>query len=104
MTHAPTHSDLIALARLVRSKPRDMRGWVTAQVLHEARSARRWINERSACHPAWGDGTVMAAALRRGNLPHYGLEDADYCDCLAVVAQAVARLPQASQRSTIVRR
>lgn len=90
MTGTPTHGDLMAVARLMRSKPREMRGWVMARVLDEARAARHWMADTKTCHPVWGDGTLMSAALRRGRPPSYALDDPEYGACLADVARAVS--------------
>ena len=88
--HAPNHSDLIALARLIRARPTEMRRWVLARVLCEATAAAEWMGAHGSCHPVWGDGTLMAAALRRGPLPQFGLDDRDYCTCLASAVRALA--------------
>ena len=86
----PTHNDLMAVARLMRSKPREMRRWVMVRVLDEACAASHWVTETKTCHPVWGDGTLMSAALRRGCPPGYGLDDAEYGTCLADVARAIS--------------
>lgn len=62
-----------------------------ARVLDEARVAGHWIAKTKTCHPVWGDGTLMSAALRRGQSPHFPMSDPEYAACLADVARAVSR-------------
>ncbi|MEL7459763.1 MAG: hypothetical protein AAFX45_13825 [Pseudomonadota bacterium] len=91
MMGAASHGDLITVARLLRSKPLQMRSWVLARVFDEARAASQWVSKTNTCHPVWGDGTLMSAALRRGQPPHYGLDDPEYGACLAEVAREIGR-------------
>ena len=50
-------------------------------------------------HPLWGDGSLMAAALRRPVVPEPDLSDADYLRALLRVLEALDRAqPRAQDR------
>ena len=86
----PGHGDVIAAARVLRMLPARFRRCCLARLLAEARAADDWCLARGGLHPCWGDGSLMAAALRRGEVPDFGPRDHDYCACLALVAETLA--------------
>jgi len=86
----PSHGDLIAAARALRSRPPALRRWALTRLMAEAEAAALHTSTLGGMHPLWGDGSLMAAALRHGDIADYGPKDADYCLCLALVAEALA--------------
>ena len=86
----PGHGDVIAAARVLRMQPAGRRRWCLARLLAEARAADNWCLARGGLHPRWGDGSLMSAALRRRPVPDFGPRDAEYCACLALVAETLA--------------
>ncbi len=88
----PLHSDMLAVARVLRERPHDMRSWLLCRLISEAISAEAWVRREGECHPAWGDGALASAAFRRGVPAQYSLGDRDYCLCLAQVAETLANL------------
>ena len=86
----PSHSDLLAAARVLRARPGEMRGWVLSRIIDEAEGAHAWVRREGAAHPVWGDGTLAASAFRRGVPPQFDLGDGEYCRCIARVALAFA--------------
>lgn len=90
------HSDLIAAARLLRSRPSEMRSWVLARLIAESTLADAWLRRTGALHPIWGDGSLATAAFRRGVPAQFALRDREYCLCLAKVCEALANLQHSS--------
>jgi hypothetical protein len=86
----PLHGDAVALAIVLRRTPRDRRNWVLHRVFREADRAADLAKAGYGGHPIWGDGSLMAAALRRGMLSEPALADRDYCRCLARVYAVLA--------------
>ncbi|MGI1663319.1 hypothetical protein ACRDNQ_13845 [Palleronia sp. KMU-117] len=86
----PLHGDAVALAIVLRRAPRPRRDWVMHRVLREADRAADLARAGAGGHPLWGDGSLMAAALRRGLSSEPALEERDYCRCLARVYAALA--------------
>ncbi|MBM9595199.1 DUF7742 family protein [Roseitranquillus sediminis] len=99
-THAPVvtaramrrimHGDAVAAARALLAVPRDRRAWVMHRMLAETREAEQCRRETGHAHPVWGDGSLMAAALRRAVSAEPPLEDPSYCRVLAYVYLSLA--------------
>jgi len=86
----PHLGDVVAAARALRAVRWESRAGLLAALFREAGEAHRHGHETGANHPGHGDGSLMAAALRHPCVREPGLEDADYCRCLALVLLAVA--------------
>lgn len=82
--------DVVAAARALRALPDTARAGLLAALFREAELAHRHGRETGRNHPAHGDGSLMAAALGHPVVAEPGLEDADYCRCLAIVLLALA--------------
>lgn len=87
-----SHSDLIAVARALRCRPAEMRPWVLDRIICEACAANEGMRSANRSRAFTGDGTLMAAALRRGTPPQFTPADRDYLLCLAQTAKALSRL------------
>ena len=85
-----THGDAISAARVLLRVPGRRREWVLARMLREAGRADKWVRATGRAHPLWGDGSLMAAALRRQPVSEPSLDDAGYCLCLSLVFFALA--------------
>ncbi len=96
----PGHGDLIAAARVLRLRPVHLRRWCLLRLFAEADAADARGVAGRGMHPIWGDGSLMTAALRRGAVPDFGPTDPDYCRCLALVADALARRAQPRAQET----
>lgn len=102
----PLHGDVISVARVLLGVPAARRGWVLHRMVREAEIAHRWVEARHSAHPRWGDGSLMTTALRRRPRGEPALDDADYCRCLGLTFDLLARrgdqpLVQDTQRGTV---
>ena len=91
--------DVIAAARAMAAAPPARRGWVLDRICREATRAEAHRQLTGRMHPIWGDGSLMAAALRRPCRPEPGLEDDDYRLAMIEVLEAIRTT--ASGRSTL---
>lgn len=82
--------DVVAAARALRSVPELARAGLLARLFREADLAHRYGLQTGRNHRDHGDGSLMAAALRHPCVREPGLEDREYCRCLALVLLAVA--------------
>lgn len=92
------HSDAAAAACVLRGLPEARRGWVLARMGAEAGAADAYRRAHGRMHPRWGNGSLMAAALRRRPARGPLLDDADYCRCLAQVYRWLGTLSPARRR------
>lgn len=86
----PLHGDAISVARVLLGTRPDRRRWVLARLFREADLAHGRVRRKGSAHPVWGDGSLMTAALRRHPRAEPGLDNADYCRCLAMTFEALA--------------
>lgn len=94
------HSDAVAAARVLLAVPPLWRRWVLSRLIREADLAHGRVKRGFPGHRLWGDGSLMAAALRRRPSAEPSLEDAEYCRCLSMVYAAIAgrgRQPDAQE-------
>ena len=84
------HGDVVSAARVLMGVPRGRRPWVLHRMLAEAQGADAWRRRTARMHPRWGDGSLMAAALRRPTAPEPPLDDPAYCRVLAYVYLSLA--------------
>ena len=77
--------DIIAAARVLIVVPRDDWDHTVAQLLGQARTADRYRRRFGRAHPAWGNGSVMAAASTWPRGRERFLSDATYLDALRAV-------------------
>ncbi len=85
------HGDVTSLARVLRRSAPERRAALCAQVIREADWADRYVRRLGRVHPLWGDGTLMSAARKRVLADEPELSDADYCSCLELVFETLAR-------------
>lgn len=79
------HGDLTAAARHLLALPDALRAPQCARLIAQADAADRYRKRFGRAHPAWGNGTLMAAA-RQHPLPREPrLNDPDYALCLILV-------------------
>lgn len=86
---APVMGDLVAAARACLAAPPRRRRWTAIRIVREAEKARAFRRKGGGVHPIWGDGTVMAAALRRPVLPAPGLGCDQFRACLVACLDAM---------------
>jgi hypothetical protein len=79
----PNLGDAVAAARVLRAVQRADRPALLRRLMAEARQADRHRQRTGFSHPDHGDGSLMAAALRHRVAREPGLDDEDYCRCLA---------------------
>lgn len=84
------HGDAVAAARVLLRHPRERRPWVLHRMLAEAALADAWRRRTGRMHPLWGDGSLMAAALRRPAACEPPLSDPSWCRLMAYVYLALA--------------
>ncbi len=61
--------DLDQAARAMLAVPEPRRGALARRLVAEARAADRYRRRCGLAHPRWGDGSLMAAAMRHPQLP-----------------------------------
>ncbi|APE43808.1 hypothetical protein BOO69_10580 [Sulfitobacter alexandrii] len=83
-------SDVIAAARALRGVPASGRAVVCARMLREAHWADRHTRRLGKVHAAWGNGTLKAAAEAYGPVGAGRFDDPEFCECLQMVAAALA--------------
>lgn len=84
--------DVSVVARVLLAAPPQSRSWRLERMLAEARSARAHVARSGRAHRLWGDGSLMAVALRRAPPSEPSLANSAFCACLVMVLQ---RLPVA---------
>lgn len=84
------HGDVVAAARALRALPGPEREGGLLRLMRAADWADRFRLYHRRKHPYWGDGSLMAAALAEDPPPEPRLADAEYCQCLSMVLQALA--------------
>lgn len=82
------HGDVISAARVLVGVPPERRRWVLERLFREAEHASRFVQQNARMHPIYGDGSLLAAALRRCPASEPWLDNADYCSCLVLVFEA----------------
>ena len=84
------HTDAVAAARVLLRHPRERRPWILHRMLTEAALADAWRRQTGRAHPRWGDGSLMATALRRPTAIEPPLSDPVWCRLVAYVYLALA--------------
>ncbi len=83
--------DLHHAARAVQVVPEDARLAFVGTLLWRAHVADKYVRHFSSIHPAWGDGSLRAAAQAHPQAP-YGLPgSADLRRCYLLVLEALER-------------
>ncbi|MEM9475899.1 MAG: hypothetical protein AAGA71_11420 [Pseudomonadota bacterium] len=80
-----TVADAVLAARALAYVPGRRRLWVLFRMVREAEAAALHLNQLDALHPVWGDGSLMAVALRRPRVPEPVLGDRRFLRCLRLV-------------------
>ena len=83
------HGDVVSAARVLLKTPGDARGACLSRMMDEARWADAYRKRTGRAHPCWGDGSLMAAALRRNPAAEPEIEDPEYCQCLVLVLEGL---------------
>jgi class 3 adenylate cyclase len=97
---APLLGDVVASARALRAVDPEERRELLDLLFEEASAAERHGQETGMIHPRFGDGSLMAAALTCPCVREPGLDDGDYCRCLALVFTTLAEHPCRGSRSS----
>lgn len=85
-----THGDVTAAARAVRGLPQNHQRRAILSLLVKADAADRFRKRFGRAHPAWGNGSLMAAALGADSgWDEPFLSDPDYLEAMAAVLDAV---------------
>ncbi|MGD9862291.1 MAG: hypothetical protein AB7S99_03670 [Pseudodonghicola sp.] len=83
------HGDLSSAARALLAVPPAARAGLCARLLEQAEQADAFRLRNGRLHPRWGNGSLMAAARRQPLADEPGLDDPDYCRCVAMVLRAL---------------
>lgn len=78
---------LTTACALLRVAPSDRKA-LCERILEEADAADLYRANTGLCHPAFGDGTLSAAARQYGLAPNRGLSDFAFYGCLHIVLGA----------------
>ncbi len=65
------------------------RGWLLRRLMLETRRARLHVARTGTAHPIWGDGSIMAAAMRRHPPSETSLGKGDFRICLISVLRTL---------------
>ncbi len=86
---AVLHGDVVAAACVLLALPDTLRAKRLDRMLDEAAAADLYRKKTGKGHPAWGNGSLMAAALHYPARAEPFLDDVDYCRCMALVFEAL---------------
>ncbi|NYS23958.1 hypothetical protein HUK65_03060 [Rhodobacteraceae bacterium 2376] len=87
-----THGDIAATARVLMVTPQDARPEVLRAIITDAQRADRYRRLWSRVHPALGNGTLMAAALRHDPGPEPAAGDPAYLAAMLMVIETLLDL------------
>ena len=85
VTQRLCHIDVVAAARVLVGHRDSRWPWLLTRMRSEAVRAQAWRAAKGRQHPIWGDGTLVAAALRRRPCREPGLTDGRYRAALIFV-------------------
>ncbi len=88
--------DVIAAARVLAPWPAPCRAKLLWRMTQEATRADAHRHRTGRMHPIWGDGSLMAAALRRSAPPEPWLDDDGYRAAIILVLDWIGRRPGAA--------
>lgn len=92
------HGDLTAAARHLLTLPDSLRASRCARLIAQADAADRYRKRFGRAHPAWGNGTLMAAARMQPLPREPQLHDPDYAACLILVLTQLGLRRDASRQ------
>lgn len=81
--------DISAAARALLPVPPAQRRELAARLLREAHAADCYRKRFKKAHAMWGNGTLMAAALKRPTGREPRLDDQEYLECQSIVFNAL---------------
>jgi len=84
-----TLGDIAAAARVLLALPEPARAGAMRALIARARLADQTRRATGRLHPAYGNGTLMAAALAHPRCEPAGPGDPDYLACLACALEGV---------------
>ncbi|WP_457648937.1 DUF7742 family protein [Profundibacter sp.] len=96
------HGDVVAAALVLLRLPVLVRRDVMRDMLEQAAAADMYRKRLGKGHPLWGNGSLMAVAMRRERASEPFLDDPDYCRCLITVFSTL--LEWRSERAKFSRR
>ncbi|WP_194295022.1 DUF7742 family protein [Profundibacter amoris] len=79
------HGDVVAAALVLLRLPVSARTDAMRDMLEQAAAADLYRKRLGKGHPAWGNGSLMAVAMRWDRASEPFLDDPDYCRCLITV-------------------
>lgn len=79
------HGDVVAAARALLTLPEAARPATIRRMLVLADAADAYRKRFGRAHSAWGNGSLMAAAMPAVRGPEPFLDAPDYCRCLSLV-------------------
>ena len=80
----PMLGDLSAAARVLMPLPQSAQAAMMRRMIAEARTAHLWRQKTGAPHPEFGDGSLMACALRSRPGPEVYLDNQYFISSLVV--------------------
>ena len=87
----PTLVDAVAAARALRAAPEADRPALLGRLFKEAGQTNRHMRTTGRVCPSFGGGSLIDVALRHPVVREPGLDDREYCRCLAAVLLAIAK-------------
>lgn len=83
------HGDLTLAAKVLLGVPMAERGGRMRQMLERASAADSYFKRFKKGHPNWGNGSLMAVAMRYDMAAEPFLDDPEYCQCWVVVFESI---------------
>ncbi|WP_428543182.1 hypothetical protein [Profundibacter sp.] len=96
------HGDVVAAALVLLRVPVSACPEVMRDMLEQAAAADLYRKRLGKGHPEWGNGSLMAVAMRRERAGEPFLDDPDYCRCL--IAAFSTLLEWRAERAVFSRR
>jgi hypothetical protein len=85
-----THGDVVAVASLLRTRPRETWDATVDRLLDRAHAADAYRKRLGRVHPRWGNGSLMSTVLCESPVwPEQRLSDPRYVEALAAVLLAL---------------
>ncbi|MTI03583.1 hypothetical protein [Roseibium sp. RKSG952] len=85
------HGDVSAAARVLLALPQSERDRICTEMITEAELADQHVAQTGKLHPAYGNGSLMAAARTRTLADEPAFDDVEYCLCFELVLRQLVR-------------
>jgi hypothetical protein len=85
------HGDVVAVARALLAVKETARAGLVHKLMDQATRAEKYRRLHGRVHPFWGDGSLEVAASAQRQVAEPYLDAPEYCTCMLVVFEALAK-------------